>query len=278
MSETQDEKLQKIIAHAGLASRREAETWIKAGRVSVNGSIAELGDRANAKDKIRVDGKLIQVTAKTDFQRRMLAYHKPEGEICSRKDPEGRPTVFDALPTIKGGRWINVGRLDINTSGLIFFTNDGELANRLMHPSNQILRKYAVRVRGQVTDDMLKQLVSGVELEDGEAHFEAIDDAGGEGSNHWYNVTLREGKNREVRRLWEAFDIQVSRLHRIQYGSFELPRSIRKGRWQELSPGEMSVFEDMVGLKKTIVAKTLRQDNRKKHKTKKLKARTPRRR
>lgn len=269
----ENEKLQKIIAHAGLSSRREAEAWIKAGRVSVNGSIAELGDRAGPKDKIRVDGKLVQVTSKENFVRRMLAYHKPEGEICSRKDPEGRPTIFDTLPSIKNGRWLNVGRLDINTSGLIFFTNDGELANRLMHPSHQVLRKYAVRVRGEVTDQILNQLVSGVELEDGVAHFEKVDDAGGEGTNHWYNVILREGKNREVRRLWEAFDIQVSRLHRIQYGNFNLPRSLKRGRWRELSPQELAQFEEMVGLKKTVGSKVIQQANRKRQKNKTLKAR-----
>jgi len=269
----ENDKLQKIIAHAGLASRREAERWIKDGRVSINGSIAELGDRAGPKDLIRVDGKILHVTAKEDFQRRMLAYHKPEGEICSRKDPDGRPTVFDSLPRVKNSRWVNVGRLDINTSGLMFFTNDGELANRLMHPSHQVLRKYAVRVRGQVTEDILKQLVKGVELEDGFAHFEKVEDVGGEGSNHWYNVVLREGKNREVRRLWEAFDIQVSRLHRIQYGEFSLPRSLKRGRYRELEPNELAKFEDLVGLKKTVASKSVQQDNRKKHKHKILKAR-----
>jgi len=268
-----DEKLQKIIAHAGLASRREAEQWIKAGRVSVNGSIAELGDRAGEKDKIRVDGKLLSVTSKENFQRRMLAYHKPEGEICTRKDPQGRVSVFDALPGIKQGRWLNVGRLDINTSGLIFFTNDGELASRLMHPSHQVLRKYAVRVRGEVSEQILKQLVIGVELDDGYAKFESIDDVGGEGSNHWYNVTLREGKNREVRRLWESFDLQVSRLHRIQYGHFELPRSLKRGRWRELSEAELAEFEQLVDLKKTRASKTFQQANRKNQKHKKLKAR-----
>lgn len=271
----ENDKLQKIIAHAGLASRREAETWIKAGRVSVNGSIAELGDRASEKDKIRIDGKILQVTKKENFQRRMLAYHKPEGEICSHKDPEGRPTVFDSLPHVKNSRWVNVGRLDINTSGLMFFTNDGQLANLLMHPSQQILRKYAVRVRGNVTEEILKQLLTNVELEDGPAHFEQIDDAGGEGTNHWYNVTLREGKNREVRRLWEAFDLQVSRLHRIQYGTFELPRSLKRGRWKELEPSELAIFEDLVGLKKTQPAKlkSLHKNSNRKHKSKILKAR-----
>jgi 23S rRNA pseudouridine2605 synthase len=271
----ENDKLQKIIAHAGLASRREAESWIKAGRVSVNGSIAELGDRAGPNDTIRVDGKILQVTAKEDFQRRMLAYHKPEGEICSRKDPEGRPSVFDSLPTIRKSRWLNVGRLDINTSGLLFFTNDGELANRLMHPSHQVMRKYAVRVRGQVTPEILTQLQKGVQLEDGLAHFEKIDDAGGEGSNHWYNVVLREGKNREVRRLWEAFDIQVSRLHRIQYGNFELPRSLKRGRHRELTSDELAVFEDMVGLKPTKPSKAVTQNIHKKPKRKILKARKP---
>ena len=269
----ENEKQQKIIAHAGLSSRREAETWIKAGRVSVNGSIAELGDRAGPKDKIRVDGKLLQVTSKENFVRRMLAYHKPEGEICSRKDPEGRPTIFDTLPNIKNGRWLNVGRLDINTSGLIFFTNDGELANRLMHPSNQVLRKYAVRVRGEVTDKILDQLVKGVELEDGYAHFEKVEDAGGEGTNHWYNVILREGKNREVRRLWEAFDIQVSRLHRVQYGNFNLPRALKRGRWRELTHQELGQFEEMVDLKKTTASKMVQQPGRKRQKNKILKAR-----
>jgi 23S rRNA pseudouridine2605 synthase len=268
-----DEKLQKIIAHAGMASRREVERWIQDGRVSVNGSISELGDRAGPKDKIRVDGKILQVVAKEDFQRKMIAYHKPEGEICTRKDPEGRATVFDNLPQVKHSRWLNVGRLDINTSGLLFFTNDGELANLLMHPSQQILRKYSVRVRGQVTEEMLKQLTTGVELEDGLAKFETIEDSGGEGANHWYNVTLREGKNREVRRLWEAFDIQVSRLHRIQYGHYELPRSLKRGRYYELTAKELAVFEEQVGVKKTVVAKTLRQKNQKKQVNKKLKAR-----
>lgn len=268
-----DEKLQKIIANAGLASRREAERWIKDGRVSVNGSIAELGDRATAKDKIRVDGKILHVTAKENFQRRMLAYHKPEGEICSRKDPEGRPTVFDNLPSIKGGRWIAVGRLDINTSGLIFFTNDGEMANRLMHPSHQVLRKYASRVRGEVTEKLLKKLTRGVELEDGVAKFESVHDAGGEGSNHWYHVTLREGKNREVRRIWEAEEIQVSRLHRIQYGPFELPRSLKRGRWEELGIKELGQFEELVGLKRTVTGKVLNQANQKRQARKRLKAR-----
>lgn len=271
------EKLQKIIAHAGLASRREAEVWIKNKRVSVNGSIAELGDRATIKDKIRVDGKILQVIEKDNFVRRMLAYHKPEGEICSRKDPEGRTTVFDTLPKMKNGRWLNIGRLDINTSGLMFFTNDGELANRLMHPSHEVIRKYAVRVRGNVTEDIIKQLTQGVKLEDGYAKFESIEDIGGEGANHWYHVVLKEGKNREVRRLWEAFELQVSRLQRIQYGHFKLSRFLNRGRWLELEADELAAFENLVGLKKTTSSKNLQATSERKQLRNKTKARKARR-
>ena len=268
----QDEKLQKIMASAGIASRRESERWIQDGRVSVNGKIAQVGDRATIKDLIRVDGKPIRVTDPETFQRKMIVYHKPEGEISSKKDPEGRPTIFDTLPKIRNSRWLSVGRLDFNTSGLIFFTNDGDLANKLMHPSLEIVRKYAVRVRGQVTDDILRQLQTHVDLDDGEAHFETIEDAGGEGSNHWYHVTLKEGRNREVRRLWEAFEIQVSRLHRIQYGPFELPRALKRGRWRELTPDELSDFEKLVGLKSKKI-KVVRQVKSKQRQNKRLKAR-----
>ncbi|MBV1911480.1 MAG: pseudouridine synthase [Kangiellaceae bacterium] len=268
----QDEKLQKIMANAGVASRRESEKWIQAGRVSVNGKISEIGDRALLTDKIRVDGKILRVTKPEDFQRKMIAYHKPEGEISTRKDPEGRPTIFDSLPTVRNSRWLSVGRLDFNTSGLIFFTNDGNLANKLMHPSLEIVRKYAVRVRGQVTDDILKQLQSNVDLGDGDANFDTIEDGGGEGANHWYHVTLKEGRNREVRRLWEAFDIQVSRLHRIKYGPFELPRAIKRGRYRELTPEELVEFEKLAGLQSTKV-KVVRQIKSKQRQNKRLKAR-----
>lgn len=269
----QDEKLQKIMAGAGVASRRESEKWIQAGRVSVNGKIAEIGDRATIKDIIRVDGKPLRVTKPEDFQRKMIAYHKPEGEISSKKDPEGRPTIFDTLPKVRNSRWLSVGHLDFNTSGLIFFTNDGNLANKLMHPAQEIVRKYAVRVRGQVSDDILRQLQQGVTLEDGKAHFETIEEAGGERSNHWYHVTLKEGRNREVRRLWEAFDIQVSRLHRIQYGPFELPRALKRGRWRELTPQELAEFENIAGLKSSKANKTVRQQKSKVRQNKRLKAR-----
>jgi len=247
-----EDKLQKLIAATGMSSRREAEKWIEQGRVSVNGTIATLGDRASAKDKIRIDGKLIKLSDKKEFIRRLITYHKPVGEVCTRKDPENRPTVFDNLPSIRNGRWLNIGRLDINTSGLLIFTNDGELANRLMHPSYEVVRKYAVRVRGQVTDEMVKQLMQGIVLEDGMAKFETVQHAGGEGSNQWYHVSLKEGKNREVRRLWESLGVQVSRLQRIQYGPCSLLRSLRSGRWQEMTTSEINLFEDLVGLPRSI--------------------------
>lgn len=268
-----NDKLQKIIANAGLTSRRKAEEWIKSGRVSVNGSIAELGDRAGELDKIRVDGKILQIIKQENFHTRVLAYHKPEGEICTRNDPENRPSVFDLLPKIKNSRWINVGRLDINTSGLLFFTNNGELANRLMHPQYQVIRKYAVRVRGEVSQEMLTQLRQGVELSDGYAKFDSLIDAGGQGTNHWYHVTLKEGKNREVRRLWEALNIQVSRLHRIQYGFYQLPRGLKKGRWLDLVPAEIKQFEDLVDLKLSEPKKTVAPVKQKRATFKKLKAR-----
>jgi len=267
------DKLQKVMANAGVASRRESEKWIEAGRVSVNGKIATIGDRVTERDTIRVDGRPIQVTNKENFQRKMIAYHKPEGEISSKKDPEGRPTIFDSLPTVRNSRWLSVGRLDFNTSGLIFFTNDGELANKLMHPSLEIVRKYAVRVRGQVSDDILKQLEQGVQLDDGAANFDTIEEAGGERSNHWYHVTLKEGRNREVRRLWEAFDIQVSRLHRIKYGPFELPRALKRGRWRELTIEELSEFEKLAGLRPSKSNKPFRSDKKNQRNKKRLRAR-----
>ena len=268
----QGEKLQKIMASAGVASRRESERWIKEGRVSVNGKVSGIGDRATSKDIIRVDGKPIRVTKAEEFERKMIAYHKPMGEISSKKDPQGRPTIFDTLPKIRNSRWLSIGRLDFNTSGLIFFTNDGNLANKLMHPSMEIVRKYAVRVRGKVTEDIINQLKRGVELDDGMAHFDSVDDAGGEGTNHWYHVTIKEGRNREVRRMWEAFDIQVSRLHRIKYGHFELPRSLKRGRWRELTAKELAQFESVAGLKPTA-PKVVVQPSNKQRLNKRLKAR-----
>ena len=220
------EKLQKVLARAGHGSRREIESIIEAGRVSVDGKIAKLGDRVEVTPglKIRIDGHLISVRESAEQICRVLAYYKPEGELCTRNDPEGRPTVFDRLPKLRGARWIAVGRLDVNTCGLLLFTTDGELANRLMHPSREVEREYAVRVFGQVDDAKLRDLSRGVQLEDGPAAFKTIKFSGGEGINQWYNVTLTEGRNREVRRLWEAVGVQVSRLIRVRYGDIPLPK------------------------------------------------------
>ena len=242
------EKLQKLLAHAGLGSRREIEGWISAGRVSVNGQIAELGARAGENDVIRVDGHVISKTRLHHRRCRVLAYHKPIGEVTTRSDEAGRATVFDSLPGIRNGRWIAIGRLDINTSGLLLFTNDGELANRLMHPSYTIEREYAVRVLGEVTREQLKAMTDGVELEDGVARFTTLRDGGGEGANHWYHVTLEEGRNREVRRLWESQGITVSRLTRVRYGPIILHRSLRPGKWEELSAENISLLRQAVGL------------------------------
>lgn len=233
------ERLQKVLARAGYGSRREIERWIEEGRIQVNGKTATLGMSVSPHDRIKVDGKPVSPQKISSVKTRVIMYNKPTGELTTRKDPEGRKTVFDNLPRIKSGRWIAVGRLDINTSGLLLFTTDGELANRLMHPSQEIERVYAVRVLGEVSKATIKALKQGVMLEDGPARFTDIRDAGGEGANHWYHVTLKEGRNREVRRLWESQEVQVSRLIRLSYGSVEMPRSLRIGRWEELSPREI---------------------------------------
>jgi 23S rRNA pseudouridine2605 synthase len=242
------EKLQKVLARAGLGSRREIETWIADRRVSVNGKIATLGDRVTEQDKIRVDGR--QITIRTDRETRteVLMYNKPEGEICSQNDPESRTTVFATLPRLNQGRWIMIGRLDINTSGLLLFTNNGELAHRLMHPSYEIEREYAIRVFGEVDRDMLNRLKEGVMLDDGMAKFDWIRDAGGTGANHWYHVSLHEGRNREVRRLWEAENVVVSRLIRVRYGNVMLPRSIRRGKWDYLDTHGINELKKLVEL------------------------------
>ncbi|NVJ61723.1 MAG: 23S rRNA pseudouridine(2605) synthase RluB [Gammaproteobacteria bacterium] len=242
------EKVQKLLAKAGLGSRREMETVIASGRVSVNGEIVALGARASETDKIRVDGRVISVPQESSMIRRVIAYNKPEGEVCTRKDPEGRQTVFDVLPNPGKGRWIAIGRLDLNTAGLLLFTNDGELANRLMHPKYELEREYAVRVNGEVTEEALTQLKSGVPLEDGMAHFDRIRHSGGEGFNQWYHVTIKEGRNREVRRLWEAVGCQVSRLIRVRYGDVTLERGLRRGSWLELDNRQVNDIEKSVGL------------------------------
>lgn len=231
------ERIQKLLAHQGVASRRQIDLMLQQGRISVNGKPAKPGDQISGREKIAVDGKLIRIT-NLDSRPRVLMYHKPVGQVCTRADPEGRPDVFQNLPNLAQGRWVSIGRLDINTSGLILFTDQGELANRLMHPSFEIEREYAVRVHGAVNADMLQQLSQGIQLEDGMAKFEAIIDSGGEGTNHWYHVVLKEGKNREVRRLWESVGVEVSRLVRVRYDNFNLPK------W--LKPGKYRFFEDEV--------------------------------
>jgi 23S rRNA pseudouridine2605 synthase len=243
------EKLQKVLANAGQGSRREMEEWIEAGRISVNGKIATVGDRVEPGDKLRVDGHLLS-SQREKAACRVLMYNKPEGELCSRKDPEGRPTVFDRLPAIKNGRWIAVGRLDVNTSGLLLFTNDGELANRLMHPSHEIEREYSVRVFGEVDQAMISRLCKGVELEDGKAKFTAVHKKPGdeESMNNWYNVTLSEGRNREVRRLWESQEVQVSRLIRVRYGALDLQKNLPQGGWIELPLNDLNTLRNSVKL------------------------------
>jgi 23S rRNA pseudouridine2605 synthase len=244
------EKLHKVLARAGLGSRREIETWIAAGRVSVDGIKATLGSRVTGAETIRIDGRVVP-RRRLEARRRVLLYHKPDGEICSRSDPQGRPTVFDHLPRIRGGRWVVVGRLDFTTTGLLLLTTDGELAQRLTHPSFEVEREYAVRVLGEVAEQTLQQLRAGVELEDGPARFDNLVDAGGEGANHWYRVTLKEGRNREVRRLWESQGVQVSRLIRVRFGPVVLPRHLPRGRWMEMEPQALQALERFAGLKPT---------------------------
>ena len=246
-----DEKLQKVLARAGIGSRREMERWIAAGRVKVNDQVATLGDRVTDKDNIKVDNKFI-TQRRTQVQQRVIAYHKPIGEVCTRDDPEGRTTIFSNLPKLKSGRWISVGRLDLNTSGLLLLTTDGELANKLMHPSSEIEREYAVRILGEVSPDIIKQLITNVPLDDGNAHFSDVKAAGGQGANHWYHVVLKEGRNREVRRLWEYFGFAVSRLMRIRYGDIKLERRVRPSKSEDLTSKEMQALYQSVGLEYTV--------------------------
>lgn len=227
-------RLQKLLAGAGLGSRRTVEDWIRAGRLSVGGRVAQLGDRAGPTDDIRLDGKKLELNAAALSARELLLYYKPVGEVTTRSDPEGRPTVFERLPEPEAGRWITVGRLDVNTSGLLLLTTDGELAHRLMHPSSEVEREYLVRLRGRPGGEVIRQLLGGIPLEDGPARFDRVEawEAENEdaaGSHSTYRVVLHEGRNREVRRLWNAVGFEVSRLLRIRYGPIELPRDMRPG-------------------------------------------------
>lgn len=230
-------KLQKLLAQKGLGSRREMEALIAEGNITLNGKTAVLGDRAGAGDIVRIGRRVIRIHPEEDLPK-VLLYHKPEGEIVSRDDPQGRPSVFDKLPYLRSSKWIAIGRLDFNTSGLLIFTNDGALANRLMHPRFEMEREYAVRILGELTDEQMAQLTAGIELEDGQAAFTYLADQGGEGANHWYRVILKEGKNREVRRMFEAIGLTVSRLMRVRFGPINLPPRIKRGQWLELDEKE----------------------------------------
>lgn len=242
------ERLQKVLARAGFGSRREIEGWIREGRITVNDHPAELGISVTEKDRVRIDGRVVSFSADPAQNIRTLVYHKPAGELTTRKDEAGRPTVFDSLPRIKNARWISIGRLDMNTSGLLLVTTDGELAHRLMHPSYEIEREYAVRILGKVDEIVLNNLIEGVELEDGLAKFATIRDAGGQGANHWYHVTVHEGRNREVRRLWESQGLKVSRLIRVSFGPIALPSNLRAGRFRDLDQAETAALYAAVGL------------------------------
>ena len=242
-------KLHKVLAEAGLGSRRDMEELIVAGRVSVNGEPAHIGQRILPTDAVRINGKLIQrrVSSKPP---RVLVYHKPAGEIVSHDDPEGRPSVFDRLPTMKTGKWLAVGRLDFNTEGLLLFTTSGDLANRLMHPRYSIDREYAVRTLGELEEGMRQKLLAGVELDDGKANFSKVQDGGGEGINKWYRVVIGEGRNREVRRMFEAVGLTVSRLIRTRYGAMTLPTGLKRGRWEELEENDVRNFMSAFGIEK----------------------------
>lgn len=246
------DRLQKLLANLGLGSRREIEVWIRDGRVTLNGKTAVLGDRYNKGDRVTVNGRPLAVEERQDEPTRVLVYHKPVGEVVTRRDPEGRPVIFTQLPRPNRGRWITIGRLDINTQGLLLVTTNGELANRLMHPSREIEREYAVRVLGHIDDKMLGRLNQGVELEDGMARFETISPAGGEGANQWFHVTLREGRNRIVRRLWESQGVVVSRLMRVRFAGIDLPPRLRARTFMELPPEQVTLLMNSVGLQANL--------------------------
>lgn len=244
------ERLQKVLAQAGVGSRREMEEWISAGRVTVNGAVATLGVRVVEGDKVMVDGRIIKLHLEEEQALpRVLIYHKQEGEIVSRDDPKGRANVFDSLPKLRGQKWIAIGRLDFNTSGLLIFTTSGELANRLMHPRFEVEREYAVRVQGEMTSEQIKQMTrQGLELEDGLVKFDSLTDEGGEGFNHWYRIVIKEGRNREVRRTFEALKLPVSRLMRVRFGIVNLPSRIKRGMMEELGETQVRAILEWVGL------------------------------
>lgn len=272
MNDIKTEKLQKVLARSGMGSRREMERLIESGEVAVNDRTAKLGDRVSVNDKVTVHGRVVKLTAEEDVPRRVIMYNKPEGELCTRHDPQGRRTVFDRLPKLKGERWISIGRLDINTSGLLLFTTDGELANRLMHPSQQIEREYAVRVMGEVKPEHVKSMVEGVMLEDGMANFTDVQEFGGEGINTWFHVVIMEGRNREVRRLWESQGLTVSRLKRVRYGKVFLDKRARAGEWIELTQQEIDQLSQQAGLERRRVRDSLEKREKIERQRKKTRA------
>ncbi|HTV52013.1 MAG TPA: pseudouridine synthase [Steroidobacteraceae bacterium] len=242
-------RLQKLLAAAGLGSRRHIEEWIRDGRLTLNGRLARLGDQAGPGDEVRLDGSRLQLDAPVPGAHQLLLYHKPVGEVTTRQDPQARPTVFERLPPPRNGRWVSVGRLDVNTTGLLLFTTDGALAHRLMHPSAEVEREYQVRVHGTLSAQALRALTTGVKLEDGPARFERVEPLPStqqrSAHQHWYRVVLREGRNREVRRLWAAVGCEVSRLRRTRYGPLELPAELRPGTWRLGSAAELAALEQV---------------------------------
>jgi len=245
------ERVQKVLARAGVGSRRAVERWIEERQVRVNGRVIEPGAPVDQGDQVQVRGRKYRVVMTQARRPRWLRYHKPEGQVSTRSDPEGRPTVFEHLPKLREGRgrWVSLGRLDVNTTGLMLFTDDGDIAHALTHPSAEIEREYAVRVRGPVDAETLARMQQGILLDDGEARFERIVDAGGQGANHWYHVVLREGRKHEVRRIWEAVGCQVARLTRVRFGPITLPRRLRAGRFEDLAPEEANWLNELAGHK-----------------------------
>ncbi len=252
------ERLHKLLAQSGVGSRREMEELIAAGRVNVNGEVATTGQSAKPGDRIKISGKLVHLKFSNRLPR-VIIYHKPEGEIVSRDDPDHRPTVFTSLPKMSGGRWVAVGRLDFNTSGLLLFTTSGDLANRLMHPRYNLVREYAVRVLGEISLESRQRLLDGVELDDGTAQFATFQDVGGEGANHWYRVSLFEGRNREVRRMFEAVGVVVSRLMRVRYGPFILPPTLKRGKVLEVGEADIQTLLADFGMEDPTPGKPLRK-------------------